>query len=157
LNLQAEILIQEPSTLSETLREMFSYCSGDVIFGMPDTCVVGNSTNPYKNLCQSHADVALGLFNCTESLRGKVGQVRIDGRAVVDVQDKSAECTYSLMWGNILFRNQARNLDLGAITPSSQISQWIRDGVLVEGVENDGEYVDAGSFEGLRRLMQVLK
>lgn len=153
---RVEVVVREPSTLSETLRELFTLVDGDVIFGMPDTAIVGNSLNPYKNLLNSEGDVTLGLFECTYALRGKVGQVRSEDRIVVDVQDKSSECNYPLMWGNILFRGMFRDLDLGMNTPSTEISKWIADGIRVDSVVNDGQYIDVGSFEGLRYLMSLM-
>lgn len=156
MDLPVELVIREPSTLSETLSELFALVHGDVIFGMPDTAIIGNSLNPYRNLLNSGGDIALGLFECTDALQGKVGQVRIENGVVVDVQDKSSECTYPLMWGNILFRGNFRDLSLGINTPSTEISGWIRDGIRVESAINDGRYVDVGTFAGLKYLMSLL-
>ncbi len=156
IDMRVELVVREPSTLSETLRDLFTLVDGDVVFGMPDTAIVGNSLNPYVNLVNSGGDVTLGLFECTDALRGKVGQVKVEDRIVVDVQDKSSECNYPLMWGNILFRGKFCDLDLGINTPSTEISKWISDGIRVESVVNDGQYVDVGSFEGLKHLMSLI-
>ena len=156
MDLPVELVIREPSTLSETLGDLFALVHGDVIFGMPDTAIIGNSLNPYANLLNSGGDITLGLFKCTDVLQGKVGQVRIENNVVVDVQDKSSECTYPLMWGNILFRENFQDLNLGINTPSTEISRWIRDGVRVESAINDGQYVDVGTFWGLKYLMSLV-
>jgi hypothetical protein len=156
LDLPAKIIAREPSTLSETLGDLLRGVEGDVIFGMPDTAVIGNSLNPYMNLMKSSGNVTLGLFECTNSLRGKVGQVMLRGETVVDVQDKSPSCNHPLMWGNILFRDKFRNLDLGKNTPSTEINTWILKGIRVDGVLNDGEYVDVGTFPGLKYLLSLL-
>ena len=156
MNLPIELVIKEPSTLSDTLSELFNNVNGDVIFGMPDTAIIGNAINPYVNLLNSDGDVTLGLFECTNALRGKVGQVKVEDRFVVDVQDKSFECAYPLMWGNILFRGKFRDLDLGDNSPSTEINKWITDGIRVDAVINDGQYVDVGTFGGLKYLYNLL-
>lgn len=156
LGLSASVLVREPSTLSHTLNEIFDSRDGDFIFGMPDTAIIGNRSNPYANLLESNGDVTLGLFNCTSELQGKVGQVLISGNQVLDVKDKYSDCTYPLMWGNIMFRDGARSIHLGSNTPSTEIMNWITSGVRVDGVLNDGEYVDVGTFQGLKYLMGIL-
>lgn len=156
MDLPAEVLVREPSTLSNTLGELFTLTHDDIIFGMPDSAILGNSYNPYINLMRSDGDVTLGLFECTPVLRGKVGQVFIKNNLVVDVQDKVIGCQYPLMWGNILFRGKAKYLNLGNNTPSTEISKWVSAGTRVDAVINDGQYIDVGTFEGLKHLMSLL-
>lgn len=60
------------------------------------------------------------------------------------------------MWGNILFRDKFRNLDLGKNTPSTEINTWILKGIRLDGVLKHGEYVDVGTFSGLKYLLSHL-
>jgi hypothetical protein len=157
LELPAKIVVKEPSTLSNTIRETLSEVKGSVFFGMPDTAILGNSVNPYVNLLNCDREINLGLFNCPPSLMGKVGQVLYKEGEVRDVVDKIQNCNYPHMWGNIFFRNYSNQLDLGTNTPSTEINNWIRSGVSIGGVFNDGQYFDVGSFEGLKELLIAIK
>jgi hypothetical protein len=140
----------EPSTLSHALSEMMLE-NNKYLFGMPDTWIANTSENMYEELSKSEADVTLGAFKCSDFLIGQVGQLNIDDDLnIIDLREKDSSCTYPHMWGSMAFNNIKLNPSL--LYPSMQIMDWIAEGKSVKAVKLQGDYIDAGSFEGLKRL-----
>jgi hypothetical protein len=137
----------EPSTFSDAVHQMSS--DGRLLIGMPDTYISGE--NPYKLMLESDGDVVLAGFNCPEYLLGSVGQFLTDKYGnVFDLKDKEKGCTYPNMWGAMLLNTV--QIDKALDNPSHQVMDWIAKGKSVKAVNCDGDYIDAGTFAGLKKL-----
>lgn len=151
INLPSQVKIYEiePSTFSNAVSQMSS--DGQLLIGMPDTYIANTKDNLYRTLLESDGDVVLAGFECTEDLRGNVGQFLTDSdRNVLDLKDKEQGCTYPDMWGAMLLNNV--QIDGSLDNPSYQVMRWIKEGKSVKAVKCDGVYIDAGTFGGLRKL-----
>ena len=153
MNLGSAIVTEyEPSTMLDAVHKLVKLGGEEFIVGMPDTCYLGFAENPYKSLANTQGDVALGLWACDDSLRGKVGQVRTEASGVVvEVIDKVASCDFPEMWGAFKF-NSKNTLDLSLENPSLQFQKWIDEGTTISSSTIQGRYIDAGSFSGVKDL-----
>lgn len=146
---QVKIYEIEPSTFSDALSQMSS--DGQMLIGMPDTYIADTQDNVYRILLESDGDVVLAGFNCTEDLRGNVGQFLTDPNGdVLDLKDKEQGCTYPNMWGAMLLNNA--KIDGSLDNPSYQVMNWIAEDKSVKAVKCNGTYIDAGTFAGLKKL-----
>lgn len=139
----------EPSTFSDALYKMSS--EGRLLIGMPDTYIKGATENIYKKLLESDGDMVLAGLECPTYLYGSVGQFTTDdsGR-VLDVKDKEPGCSYPNMWGAVLINQGGINRSFD--NPSFQAMDWIEKGKDVTSVKIRGQYIDAGTFDGLNHL-----
>ncbi len=155
LMLNASIVQKEPSTMADAVLHVAHNQSQDVIIGMPDVYIHNSSDNFYQKLVEGHGDVILATWDFVpETMRGKVGQVLADNEGnVLSVVDKDFDCVYTEMWGAILFRNFSTNLiDPVGGSVISRINQWIAEGIKVTRVKMSGDYIDAGTIEGVIHL-----
>lgn len=157
MELPIVLLEKEPSTLSDAIVNLSQDGEDQYIFTMPDTYFTNQETNPFGDIFNKSADIILGCFNCPPSLRGKVGQVEIiDGR-VVAATDKNSESLFAHMWGYMAFRKgQIQKMRPDSDTPSLLIGEWLSQGISIGAHVHSGEYIDAGSFEGIKRLYNSL-
>lgn len=152
----ATIVEYEPSTMLDALNALVKLGGEEFVVGMPDTFYMGFDENPYKLISNTESDVALGLWTCDESLRGKVGQVQVDPEGlVISVIDKNPSCDFPDMWGAFKF-NYRNNLDLSLENPSLQFQKWIDEGEIIKSSNNQGRYIDAGSFSGVKALYSAI-
>lgn len=152
LKLKAEIYYMEPSTMSDALLNM-NPGNSTVVVGMPDVYVGGSNRNFYKSMLDSEGDVVLATFNyIEEKMKGKLGQVLTDNQSrVLNVLDKHPTCKYPEIWGAIMFRNEMiHQIDRSGGSVLSNVNQWIdKQDVSVTAVKIPGEYIDAGTLQGL--------
>jgi hypothetical protein len=61
------------------------------------------------------------------------------------------------MWGALLFRNGSINkIDPTGGSVLNKVNDWIAEGVSVKRVKMSGEYIDAGTVEGLVQLYTAI-
>lgn len=159
LMLNANILEREPSTMADAVLKMSLGVTDDIIIGMPDVYIHNSTNNFYQDLLSSDGDVVLATWDYQpQSMRGKIGQVLADDKGnVLSVVDKDPNCDYPEMWGALLFRNGAINkIDVTGGSVLNKVNDWISEGVSVKRVKMSGEYIDAGTLEGLIRLYTSL-
>ena len=155
MDLNAKIIVREPTTMSDAIAHMIGGYNDTVIVGMPDTYIINAKINIYKSLAQDgrDADLGLGLWECTENLRGRVGQIAIKNDRVVMSKDKDPECNFPYMWGTMIFnKNLIRYLDRDKNHPGEQIQEWIDSNLVVKPTFAGGEYMDIGTLKGLKEL-----
>jgi hypothetical protein len=159
MELNAKIIVREPTTMSDAINHMIGEYNDEVIVGMPDTYIFNSSKNIYKELINSHnnADLVLGLWDCTENLKGRVGQISLLNGKVISSKDKDPNCDYPYMWGTMLFRkNMIRYLDPKLNHPGEQIQDWINSRFNIQGIFSSGEYMDIGTLKGLKQLYRKM-
>jgi hypothetical protein len=144
LDSSCDVVAIPASTMNRAVIEMASH---DNVIGMPDTFFTEG--NPYLALT---SPVSVGLWDCPPRLRGRVGQVNYDG-TILDVQDKNPECLYRHMWGVLRLSGDAvRMLDADHAHPGIDLPTILS--VLPYSVAvNSGDYVDCGTPEGLRTML----
>lgn len=157
MKIDATLIEIEPSTMSDAVYRM-SRENEELIIGMPDTFIYGATTNVYSQLMTLEADIVLGVWECAEYLKGKVGQVSIDEKTkrITGSMDKSISCNFPLMWGIIRF-NLARDiLDRSLNHPGEQFQALIDAKYVVKGQKIQGKYFDLGNFSVLKELYSIL-
>lgn len=157
MNLPIKLISKEPSTLSDAIITLANDCNDRYIFTMPDTFFAGSDENFFKDIFEIPSDIVLGCFPCPPQLRGKVGQVEIRSGSIIAATDKDVESNFPFMWGYMAFQEgQIQKVNPESNTPSLLINQWILSGTQVGARMNSGEYIDAGSFEGVKKLYTFL-
>jgi GTP:adenosylcobinamide-phosphate guanylyltransferase len=159
MDMNVKIIIKDPSTMSDAVKFMVGEYNDTVLIGMPDTFVLNAKKNIYKEvLTEDRSDVTLGLFYCSEELKGRVGQVLVStNNKVIESKDKVFGCEYEDLWGIMVLRkNMARYLDPDKDHPGKQIQDWIDDGLNIKGVKIDGKYMDVGTLHGLKNLYKEM-
>jgi len=155
LMLNANIIEKEPSTMADAVLEITKEVTDTVIIGMPDTYIHRAKSNFYSDLLTSDGDVVLATWDyAPQNMRGKIGQVLADDKGnVLSVIDKDPDCDYPEMWGALLFRDGSINkIDPKGGSVLNKVNDWIAEGVSVKRVRMSGEYIDAGTVEGLVNL-----
>ena len=107
MNMDVKIIIKEPSTMSDAVKHLAGSDSDTLIIGLPDTYMVGLDKNMYKEMINSDGDVVLGTWDCHDEIKGRVGQIQLDGNRVISSRDKVDDCDYKFMWGTMLLRNMS--------------------------------------------------
>ncbi len=152
-----KLSIKEPSTMTDAVCSvMDDFSEGTTyVIGMPDTFIKNSSKSIYDELSKEVKNVRLLALPMSQQLKGRVGQIDLDGNNFVrNVEDKNPNCNYEFMWA--AFSIRGTRLDPQVSTPSIQFNSWINEGLEIEGSIMSGEYIDAGSFEGLVHLYDVL-
>jgi hypothetical protein len=159
-DLDIELMVVEPSTMNDSLIKMSEkYFSTEYLVGMADTYFYGE--NPYHKLWASSKAFSIG-FSCwgvEEGLKGKVGQVNIVDKEVVDIKDKDPECEYDYMWGALMLSLSAiKKFDKNSAHPGIDLQKLIKN----ESFSNiaftvDGSYFDVGTLSGYRNLINRLE
>lgn len=159
MDMNVKIMVREPSTMSDAVKYMVGNYNDTVLVGMPDTFILNSSSNIYKGLFQeSTADLVLGIWECVESLKGRVGQVLVSNNKVVDSEDKVDNCNYLDMWGTMLFQNNMiRFIDPKLDHPGKQLKEWISQGFNIKAVRPGGQYMDIGTLRGLKQLYKEME
>jgi hypothetical protein len=157
MKIEAQILPLEPSTMGDAVYKLAN-SNEELIIGMPDTFIHGTNKNIYEEILDLDSDVALGLWECKDSLKGKVGQILLDPKnsKVLKSQDKDIDCKYPLMWGIIKFSLDKEILDRSLNGIGVQFQSLIDLGYKFTGKVIDGEYFDLGNFSILKELYSKL-
>lgn len=157
MNMDIKLIVREPSTMSDAIKFIIGEYNDNVIIGMPDTYILGTQKNIYKEMINTPGDLVLGTWECTEELKGRVGQISLYGNKVIYSKDKVNNCDYEYMWGTMLFRkNLIRYVDKNLDHPGKQIQEWIDMSLDIRSVMPGGKYMDAGTFSGLKELYKNL-
>ena len=159
LKLDAEICYMEPSTMADALINMEPSWH-NIVVGMPDVYIGGSNRNFYAEMLKQEGDVVLATWNYVEErMKGKLGQVLTDDYSrVLNVLDKHPTCEYPEVWGAILFRNEMiHQIDRSGGSVLKNINDWIdKHGVDVFAVKSQGEYIDAGTLQGLVEMYRYV-
>jgi len=157
MNIKDEIIILEPSTMSDAIYRMATD-NEELIIGMPDTYINDFKGNIYQELFNVQGDIVLGLWECESYLKGKVGQIEINPKSfqVTSSVDKNMNCNYQFMWGIIRLNIDINLLDRSLSHPGLQFQSFIDQGYDVKGVPISGKYFDLGNFSVLKELYSTL-
>jgi hypothetical protein len=158
MDMNIKLIVKEPSTMSDAINFMVGEYNDTVIVGMPDTYVLDAPGNIYKEMLkETNADLVLGVWECNDELKGRVGQVLLSEDKVIASEDKSDNCDYLDMWGIMMFRkNMVRYLDSSLEHPGKQIKDWISEGKNIRAVRPGGKYMDIGTLKGLKNLYKEM-
>lgn len=157
MDMNIKLIALEPSTMSHAVKFLVGDYNDTVLIGMPDTYIHNTQKNIYKEMMNTPGDLVLGSWECTEDIKGRVGQILLSGDKVIGSADKSIECDYPDMWGTMLFRkNLIRYIDVELDHPGKQISEWIDMNLDIRAVRPGGKYMDIGTFEGLKQLYKEM-
>ena len=158
MDMNIKLIVREPSTMSDAIKFMIGENNDTVLIGMPDTFIYGTQSNIYKEMIKSEGDLVLGAWECTEDLKGRVGQISLSGNKVISSKDKVDNCDYQYMWGTMLFRkNLIRYLDASLDHPGKQIQEWIDMNLSIRAVKPGGQYMDIGTLKGLKKLYREME
>lgn len=161
LHLEAKTQVDVPSTMATAVDKLYFDNRGeDLMIGMPDIYIHNSTNNFYADMLESDGDIVLATWEyMPKMMQGKIGQVLADSDGnVLSVVDKDPECTYPEMWGALLFRRHTFNrVDLKGASVLSSVNEWIAQGVKVKRVKMTGEYIDAGTIEGLAYMYKRIE
>jgi len=159
MDMNIKLIVREPSTMSDAVKFMIGEYNDTVLIGMPDTYILNAPGNIYKPLFKDNtADLVLGVWECGEVLKGRVGQVLVSNDKVIDSEDKVDNCDYPDMWGTMLFRkNMIRYIDAALDHPGKQLKEWISMGLNIKAVRPGGQYMDIGTLKGLKQLYKEME
>ncbi len=159
MDMNIKLIVREPSTMSDAVKFMVGEYNDTVLIGMPDTYILNAPGNIYKPLFKDNtADLVLGIWECGEVLKGRVGQVLVSNDKVIDSEDKVDNCDYPDMWGTMLFRkNMIRYIDAALDHPGKQLKEWISMGLNIKAVRPGGQYMDIGTLKGLKQLYKEME
>ena len=157
MKIDATLIEIEPSTMSDAVYRMAN-ANEELIIGMPDTYINGCHSNIYRQLIEIEADIVLGIWDCAEYLKGKVGQVLMDkkNQRIIRSMDKSSECDYPFMWGIVKFNLDKELLDRKLSSPGLQFQSLIDNNYLIKGQYIQGKYFDLGNFDVLKEFYSNL-
>jgi len=158
MDMNIKLIVREPSTMSDAVKFMIGNYNDTVLVGMPDTYIHGTQKNIYKEMTKVPGDLILGAWECSEDLKGRVGQVLLSGDKVLSSMDKTPDCEYPYMWGTMLFRkNLIRYIDPELEHPGKQIQDWLDMNLDVRAVRPGGKYMDIGTLKGLKQLYKEME
>jgi len=159
MDMNIKLIVREPSTMSDAVKFMVGEYNDTVLVGMPDTYILNAPGNIYKGLFKEDtADLVLGVWECSEGLKGRVGQLLISNGKVMDSEDKVDNCDYPDMWGTMLFRkNMIRYIDPTLDHPGKQIKEWLSQSANIRAVRPGGQYMDIGTLRGLKQLYKEME
>ena len=159
MDMNIKLIVREPSTMSDAVKFMIGEYNDTVLIGMPDTYILNAPGNIYKPLFKDNtADLVLGVWECGEVLKGRVGQVLVSHDKVIDSEDKVDNCDHPDMWGTMLFRkNMIRYIDAALDHPGKQLKEWISMGSNIKAVRPGGQYMDIGTLKGLKQLYKEME
>lgn len=158
MDMNVKLIVREPSTMSDAIKFMIGEYNDTVLIGMPDTYILNAPVNIYKEMMKEEkADLVLGAWECSQELKGRVGQIKISNGKVIGSEDKIDNCDYPDMWGTMLFRkNMIRYIDPVLDHPGKQLKNWISDGFNIMAVKPGGRYMDIGTLRGLKNLYKEM-
>lgn len=159
MDMNIKLIVREPSTMSDAVKFMIGEHNDTVLVAMPDTFILNAPNNIYKEMIkETTADIVLGVWECAEELKGRVGQVLISNDRVIESKDKTDNCDYPDMWGTMLFRkNMIRYLDPNLEHPGKQLQEWIASRTNIRAVRPGGKYMDIGTLKGLKQLYKEME
>lgn len=157
MDMNVKLIVLEPSTMSDAVKIIVGEHNDTVMIGMPDTYIHNTQKNIYKEMLSTAGDLVLGTWDCTEDIRGRVGQILLSDNRVVSSMDKVFDCDYPHMWGTMLFRkNLIRYIDPELEHPGKQIQEWIDMHLDIRSVQPGGKYIDIGTLKGLKELYREM-
>jgi hypothetical protein len=158
MDMNIKLIVREPTTMSDAIKFMVGDYNDTILVGMPDTYIINTPVNIYKEMMkETDADLVLGVWECTDELKGRVGQVLLSGNKIISSEDKVENCDYPDMWGTMMFRkNMIRHLDTTLDHPGKQLKEWLSDSVDIRAVKPGGKYMDIGTLKGLKQLYKEM-
>lgn len=156
LKSRVRLIEMEPNSMAEATEYLIGLGGETFLVGMPDTYFLNFEANPYAKLLSANTEVALGSWAVPTDLLGKVGQILFDENLdLVDVKDKDSNCSYTNMWG-IFKVSGNKKITKESIIPSTQFNDWLNKKVPISVVQISGEYIDVGTFAGLKHLYKSI-
>jgi GTP:adenosylcobinamide-phosphate guanylyltransferase len=158
--IDAELIVVEPSTMNDAIFKMMDYKKSDsYIVGMADIYFKGE--NPYEKLSKYTNEYLLSVacWKINNILKGKVGQVQLLNNRMLDLQDKQINCQYPHMWGAFGFKKEI-------MYDMYRKDQHFGTFLIKEAYDNfnnhyafeiDGEYFDVGSMINYKNLLNSLE
>jgi NDP-sugar pyrophosphorylase family protein len=159
MDMNVKIIIKDPSTMPDAVKFLIGEDCDTAVIGMPDTFILNSQKNIYKEaLRERDSDVTLGIFNCSEDLKGRSGQVLVSiNNNVIESKEKVFGCDYQDLWGiMVLRRNMIKHLDPTQDHLGKQIQDWVDQGLNVKSVKIEGKWMDVGTFQGLKKLYREM-
>lgn len=159
-NLDADLIIVEPSTMNGAVFEMVDkYDSDSYLIGMAD--VYFKDENPYEKLSKYTKEylITVACWKIDEILQGKVGQVELVENKILDLQDKQPNCLYPHMWGAIGLKKEALH-EIYRTDPhlGTLLIKEIYDNFNNHyAFQVDGKYFDVGSMVNYKNLLNNLE
>ena len=149
------ILVEKTLSMSETiLKAVKKFYADEYVVGLPDTFVIGS--NPYKETITNNinSDLNVGVFKIKNSQKGKLGQIDIVDKLVIDCIDKDIKCNYQYSWGFLRFNRSILKL-IDEKTPhiGYVINPAIKNKLLVMASIIDGEFFDCGTWDEYEELL----
>lgn len=152
------VLPMQTENMTQTVQRVVKISKADYFqLVMPDTYFYGEQ--PYFTLNQKPALAELACWKIRKDQKGKLGQVKIEGDVVHDLQDKDPNCSYEYAWGSLSFQAElmsyANQSDphIGYAVKNALIS-----GNFISAKKIIGKYFDCGTpKEYLSMLDEVLK
>jgi hypothetical protein len=155
MKMKVKIITKETSTMSDAIKSM-SNKEETLVIGMPDTFIINSNENIYKKMLELNNNIVLGLWKCDKTLKGKVGQIKLQNNNVISSKDKDLNCDYNYMWGTMILKNMFNYIDSKKDHPGKQIQDWIDMGFKVGAVKQNGVYIDTGTIEGIKQLYKKI-
>jgi GTP:adenosylcobinamide-phosphate guanylyltransferase len=158
MDMNIKLIVREPTTMSDAIKFMVGDYNDTILVGMPDTYIINTPVNIYKEMMkETDADLVLGVWECTDELKGRVGQVLGSGNKVIQSEDKVENCDYLDMWGTMMFsKNIIKNLDITLDHPGKQLKEWLSNSADIRAVRPGGKYMDIGTLKGLKQLYKEM-
>lgn len=158
LNIDVEIKIIEPSTMSDAILKMGADESDTVLVGMPDTIILNSEENFYKKLLNKPDDLVLASWEFYEGLRGHTGQIEYDlNDNIINIIDKDFSCNLPRNWGAFKIKNINKHLDKDCDSISKNLLNIIVSGNKISMIRCDGKFIDAGTITGIKELYSSIK
>ena len=135
---------------SETVLQTISQvgaAEGTFIVGLPDAYI--EAEDHYHRISDTLRDypssVVLGLAPLDPRMRGRLGQVNVEGERVIDMIDKDPDCPHPWVWGTVGFGRElipyirSEDPHIGYA-----VQAFLADGRHVIGLQCLSEYLDCG-------------
>jgi len=124
---------------------------------MPDTFFFGEK--PYATLNSEPQIADLACWKIRVDQRGKLGQVLIQNKKVVEMKDKDPSCLFEHSWGALTFNRELLNYaDLNDPHIGYAVRSALLSGEQITANVMNGKYFDCGTpSEYLNMLEEVLR
>lgn len=123
---------------------------------MPDTFFHGEK--PYATLNANPDLVDLACWKIRDDQKGKLGQVLIQDKKAIDIQDKDPKCSYEHSWGALTFNRELINYSESSDPHIGYaIRTALKNGETITARVMHGQYFDCGTpNEYLNMLKEVI-
>jgi len=161
MNLDAEILTVETSTMNETVNMVISKYPEyeNYLLTMPDTYYKDHRVidGLVENFFSSKSLISTALWKIQNHQIGNLGQVDVSSDYLLDVIDKDFACEYEFCWGSIIWH---KDLNRFILNDQSHVGYMLKpiinSGLKISYKIADDIYYDCGTFEEYSLLIRSL-